>query len=467
MHFRKYIHASFFPLLLLLTVTSCKEDKSASYLEKINELEKQILVLEGDNKLLDSKLDSESTKMLREKIVSLETEIERLKGVETKYNVSEKLVAELEERLKQKAAEAEKPEGVASVPAPETQALPDNQDGTKLEYTNAVVIIEGDESTGTGFIVKIDDRNYLYTASHVLSGNKKLTAKTPQGVKLQKFGTLEAAEGADLVRLPILEDVTHALELLSPDVELPIQEEIGALGNGGGTGVISLEKGHVLGVSADSLEVSTAVIPGNSGGPVIQIKTGKVVGVVTHLTAQKSTIWTQGTRQAEVRRFACRLNKEWKWKEIKISQFLEEGKMIEEYNKVNLLCASAYMCLGRVSAYMPSPMPESPFGPRGNQMRMVNRLQPDKLLEDNASVAPVSSLLRLRDELNERKMAMGSIDFQKKINAIYGEFLYYAKNTKDSLKVDSYSWFHAQKAKEAIEFREECITHFGAKSGSR
>ena len=50
--------------------------------------------------------------------------------------------------------------------------------------------------------------------------------------------------------------------------------------------------------------------------------------MVTHLTAARDDRWAKDTRFSEVRRFGCRLDREWEWKKLPVEAFLKEGKAI-------------------------------------------------------------------------------------------------------------------------------------------
>ena len=195
-----------------------------------------------------------------------ETSAARIKELQEQVATLQREKAELAgelARLKPRAAEPVKSAG-----------LFDRNGKINPGISNAVLIIEGDQSVGTGFIASADGKKYLYTAAHVFSGNSKLTIKNTTGFTFKKFGPLEAAEGADLIRMEILDEVKDCLEIAPVDAAIRINTEIAALGNGGGTGVIAVEKGRILGTSADSLEVSAGIIQGNSGGPVVEVESG-------------------------------------------------------------------------------------------------------------------------------------------------------------------------------------------------
>ncbi len=121
-------------------------------------------------------------------------------------------IRELEQKMA--ALESEKAKLSAAV---NTQGLFDTKGKVSPRISNAVLIIEGDLSVGTGFIVAAGGKKYANTAAHVFSGNSKLTIRNASGTGFKKFGNLEGAEGADLVRLEILGEVKDFLELVPPD----------------------------------------------------------------------------------------------------------------------------------------------------------------------------------------------------------------------------------------------------------
>jgi len=71
--------------------------------------------------------------------------------------------------------------------------------------------------------------------------------------------------------------ISNSVLIIEGDAPLQINTEIAALGNGGGNGVVAVEKGKILGTSGDSLEVDAGVIQGTSGGPVVELATSKAV----------------------------------------------------------------------------------------------------------------------------------------------------------------------------------------------
>lgn len=311
--------------------------------------------------------------------------------------------------------------------------------------TNSVLIIDGDKSVGTGFVARADGKKFLYTAAHVFTGNSRLTIRNASGMEFKKFDDLQAADGADLIRLKILDDPADFLELAPVDASLPINTEIVALGNGGGNGVVSVEAGKLLGTSGELLEIDAEIIQGNSGGPVVEKATGKVVGEATHLTSERKEIWSEGTRQGNVRRFACRLNKEWKWMILKTGTFLADGKALMEFDELTRLCFAI-----------------SRLEPLESGMRLASKVGGDTsaitIFERNKDNDMVKSLIRMNSDLGSRKTSLSDAELKKKFRSLLAQTEARASRSSESFKPQNFAWFHRNQAKVSVVARDESIT---------
>lgn len=354
----------------------------------------------------------------------------------------EKAIKEIDAKIAELQKERAKLMAEAGTPA---SALHDKDGKVSHHITNSVLIIEGDKSVGTGFVARADDgKKYLYSAAHVFSGNSRLTIKNAAGTEFKKFGDLQAAEGADLVRLEILEDPADFLEIAAADSQLALNTEVVALGNGGGNGVVSVEAGKILGTSGDQIEVDAKIIQGNSGGPVVELATGKVVGEATHLTNARKDIWSEGTRQGEVRRFACRLNKEWKWMTLKTATFLSDGRALEEFDELTRLC----FAFARLE-------------PLENGMRLTTTVGGSttamSILQDNMDNDLVKSLISMNTELASRKTSLSEAELKKKFRSLVAQAESRASRSSQTFKPQGFAWFHRDRAKVSVEARNESI----------
>lgn len=365
-----------------------------------------------------------------------ETSAARIKELQEQVATLQREKAELAgelARLKPRAVEPVKPAG-----------LFDRNGRINPGISNAVLIIEGDQSVGTGFIVSADGKKYLYTAAHVFSGNSRLTIKNTTGFTFKKFGPLEAAEGADLIRMEILDEVEDSLEIAAVDGAIRINTEIAALGNGGGTGVIAVEKGRILGTSADSLEVSAGIIQGNSGGPVVEVESGHVVGLVTHLTNERKDLWSEGTRQGEVRRFACRVDKTWQWKSMKVGTFLADAKALAEFDELTRICFAM-----------------AQLEPLANGLRLDRNVGEGvtaiEILERNKENELVRTLIKMNSDLASRKSNLSETELKKKFRSMIGQIQSQAMRSSAAFKPQGFAWFHRNQSGVSIQARKECL----------
>ena len=295
----------------------------------------------------------------------------------------------------------------------------------------AIAVVEGDRSNGTGFFCRAEDgKIYLYTAAHVISGNAKLQVKLRNGGIVRKFGDLEAAEGADLVRLPVNEAVADFLDIAPAAGLAKVGEEVLASGNAAGAGTVGFEKGKVLGVGPTSIEIDAQVIQGNSGGPILDAASNRALGVVTHLTAGRDDRWAKDTRFSTVRRFGCRLDRNWEWKKIPIENFLKEGKTLLAVQEQSELMIAA-------------------LDPRQWKAEVFRRLSANPLARD------ITALDSWIEEQKQSKKSLSETDRKRRLRSVFDSARLRSKSQISSLNVQGFAWFHRDMAEKEVRNREE------------
>ncbi|MEP4076571.1 S1 family peptidase [Haloferula sp.] len=343
-------------------------------------------------------------------------------------------VFDINEPPKEWASLATVPEDVVKkhVPAPMSDDERPTFRKPAPEISEAIVVIEGDAGVGTGFMVKSDDKLYLYTAAHVLSGNKRLKVKLRSGREIRSFGKFEASEGADLVRIEVTEEVDDALKLGSSSGQARQGLGIYAAGNAGGGGTVGFEQGTVQGIGAESIEINAEVIQGNSGGPIIDSDTHEVLGLVTHLVAARKDQWAKETRYSDIRRFGCRLDREWKWKELPIGKFLKEGQTLKEVSDLNELI---------VIAIQPKEWDDPNL----------------RNFEDHMVVKEIRSL---QDWISKKKYSgtgVSDADQKKRFISLLDGIRSTSRHQIRNFKHGNFVWFHREMAKQSILLRKELI----------
>ena len=199
----------------------------------------------------------------------------------------------------------------------------------KLSPLNAVVLINGEDGgKGTGFLLQHLGRAYLVTNAHVVRGSARIGVVGVDGRSIAVGDRMEMAlDGRDLVRFhlpPTMGGLARSQKLL-------IGQPCFALGNSGGLNVLTPLPGRMVGAGPKEIEVTCPFIPGNSGGPILN-PSGQVLGVATYVARSQGAWWAKGTRFANVRRVAVRLDGV-EWRAFSLTYFKKAHEILEKVKK--------------------------------------------------------------------------------------------------------------------------------------
>jgi len=223
---------------------------------------------------------------------------------------------------------------VSSPPAPsKTQpAHPVSAGDLIHDHSASLVIVKGDEGSGSGFICKSGNASFLYTNIHVVADLLKPTfTRMDGGAALISSAVLAA--GRDIACLQVKNPPEHPLEVSTDfNDSVRIGDEVVVLGNSGGGGVVTAIKGAIEGIGPDRIEVSAKFVPGNSGSPIIHLNTGKVIGIATYLTMRNED---PGKATAvNVRRFGYRVDNVPKWEGVDWNLLRQEADSVKQVQEL-------------------------------------------------------------------------------------------------------------------------------------
>lgn len=197
------------------------------------------------------------------------------------------------------------------------------------DYSGALVIIEGKNAVGSGFLCNMDGRTYVITNAHVLSDNPGFKITTITGTVLTP-GASAVAVGRDVVKIEVT-GAGKAFDVVTDvNKNVKIGDAVTILGNSEGAGVVRPVDGKVVGVGPDLIEVDAVFVKGNSGSPIIQQSTGKVLGVATYVIERKVTQGGMASVQSEVRRFGYRLDGIQQWETINWQAFFAQSGQLSD-----------------------------------------------------------------------------------------------------------------------------------------
>ena len=179
-----------------------------------------------------------------------------------------------------------------------------------------VLIITGNGGSGSGFKAKIGDLPMIVSNAHVILGIRDPVIKDLEG-RIYKPERIYASKTRDLVLIKYLYEDGNDKGLLNI---VPLFNRfkngmaVTAYGNSLGGGVITETPGTMIGAGPEQIEVTTKIVPGNSGGPIICNATKEVIGIATSMQILHRSEELTGTRyesnwlKVAIRRFAVRID---------------------------------------------------------------------------------------------------------------------------------------------------------------
>ena len=209
--------------------------------------------------------------------------------------------------------------------APETEIVLPKKASISVPKLTYFVHQEDTGGCGSAFLLEDTNGVWLVSNSHVFGGSTNLTIINFEGNLIEVPSQIEIAKDRDIIRF--LTDEPQGLYLSST---CEMEEPICAYGDSGGAGVLTRLKGEAVALGPDRIEISAEIIPGNSGGPVVNSKK-EVVGVSTYLLRHSDLPdWiADGTRFTDTRRMALRLN-DIEWESVDFSEFYRQTAALEE-----------------------------------------------------------------------------------------------------------------------------------------
>jgi len=95
--------------------------------------------------------------------------------------------------------------------------------------------------------------------------------------------------------------------------------------------VVKTLTGRIVGIGPNLVEVDAPIVPGNSGSPIIDLKTGNVVGVATYTVTRESDDLTTKKKapQVEVRRFGYRIDNVKGWQAVNWAAFDAQAALMD------------------------------------------------------------------------------------------------------------------------------------------
>ncbi len=225
------------------------------------------------------------------------------------------------------------PMALVSSPATSPSTTTAASDLVKTHRSNLVFVTMQD-AAGSGFIASYGKGTYLITNAHVAAGAKGAVFKSLDGTVVQG-GAPAVAVGHDIFLMALKAGGTPLEVMTGVDEYAAINDEVVVLGNAEGAGVINTITGRIVGLGPNLVEVNAPFQPGNSGSPIIHLKSGKVIAVATYAIIRKYDPATKkAVKDPVIRRFGYRLDSIKQWEPVNWQSFNAQAAEMENVEKL-------------------------------------------------------------------------------------------------------------------------------------
>ena len=199
-------------------------------------------------------------------------------------------------------------------------------------YSSDLVFVTGKSAAASGFVAQYKNRRFFITAAHVLAGLGYLSLETLDRSPLQvQSDSAMAAIGHDLIAIPIKAGGQGIPTVEHVDTDIAVGDAVVVFGNALAGGVVNPLIGKVVGLGPRIVEVNAQFEPGSSGGPIIHLRTGKVICVATYVTQSEKLSGEKSTR-----RFGYRLDTVTAWQHVDYRRFQYESDVLDAVHRLTV-----------------------------------------------------------------------------------------------------------------------------------
>jgi len=310
------------------------------------------------------------------------------------------------------------------------------------DQARAIVILTGDNAEGTGFLVKTPNGPAVVTSLHVIANNPNLKVTTNTGALI----TVLSAKGAsdrDLAMLAV-QDAGYAFLQMADDISQIVQpgDQVITPGKSQGSEVVRNTAGKILGIGPVQIDFDNSISQGNSGGPVIHVKSGKVLGVVTQAlnvdvsnALDKAPYASRASPNSSLMRyFGLRLDTVTDWVAIDSQRFQVESAFFDRFEKRSR-CLDCYL-----------------NAPHDNKPQDLLYEQDDKVVKAN-------------DDYLSNSAGVDNSQQQEALRQWLGDMYDLANSDMEPIQnADSFYSFDRQRARDEIAYRKALKTELDSRS---
>jgi len=196
-------------------------------------------------------------------------------------------------------------------------------------YRRSLVFIATRDGLGSGFVASYANGTYLFTNGHIASRMQGGIFTNLDGEKVPSTKASIAVDHDTFLLQATFPDKPFEI-MKAVDQEATIGDDVVVLDNLEGTGRVDTMIGKVVGIGPNLVEIDAPFVAGNSGSPIVHVKSGKVLGVTAYITVRK---FDAATRQLlatpKIRRFGYRFDSVKSWQPVNWVTFSAQAQEME------------------------------------------------------------------------------------------------------------------------------------------
>ena len=206
-------------------------------------------------------------------------------------------------------------------------------------YHDGLITISGHGVSASGFMAFMGDAEYLVTSAHSLAAMRDPAFKTMDDTAVQP-GAPSLSTGADALRLAAPRGGKPFLLMENVDQNAAIGDDVVALGYT--DGVVTTAFGKITGIGPSLVQTSVEIGPGDSGSPIVHLKSGKVVAVATYVSGKKFNADAKKLTDSVDKRLGVRLDSVKSWQPVKWADFYAQATAVQELDALTADLGTLY-----------------------------------------------------------------------------------------------------------------------------
>lgn len=182
-------------------------------------------------------------------------------------------------------------------------------------HHDSILFTSSAAGAGGGFVAAMNGGNFLVTDTRAIAALRDGAFKTLDGTAVDG-GVPSMAVGEDIFCMSMPSGGTPFDIMQQVDANAAVGDDVVVLGNTQG-GVVNTIIGKIVGIGPNLVEVDAPFAAGDSGSPIIHLKSGKVIGVAAYVVSNQYDLTGGETGgQPAIRRLGYRLDTVKGWEQV-------------------------------------------------------------------------------------------------------------------------------------------------------